>query len=352
MVKKKNSKVKIGISVGDLNGVGMEIILKTIEDSRICELCTPIIYGSKKLTNYYSKALNLSNLSLNYFSSVDEVKGKKPNILNVWEEEVNIQAGEESQESGRYAYLSLQAASQDLKEGKIDALVTAPINKKAIQSADFDFPGHTEYLQELDEAEDSLMLMLSSESRIGVVTGHIPLKEIANTLTTDLILKKINLLNKSLKEDFAIRKPKIAILGLNPHAGENGMLGAEEKEIIEPAIKQAKSIDTLAFGPFPADGFFAASKHRNYDGILAMYHDQGLIPAKLFSVGMGVNFTAGLSFVRTSPDHGTAFEVAGQGVANESSFRSALYHAIDIVKCRQLKEKLEENPLVVNKNRN
>jgi 4-hydroxythreonine-4-phosphate dehydrogenase len=352
MNKKKSGRIKIGISVGDLNGIGLEVILKTLNDSRICELCNPIVYGSKRVCNYYIKALNLNNLSLNYFDSIEAVKGKKPNAINVWEEEVNIELGQETELSGKYSFLSLEAASKDLKEGKIDALVTAPINKKAIQAAGFQFPGHTEYLQDLDEAEDSLMLMLSEISRIGVVSGHIPLKDVPKVVTTDLILRKLNLFNKSLKEDFAIRKPKIALLGLNPHAGENGTMGKEEEEIIIPAIKQAKSIDILAFGPYPADGLFASGQYRNFDGILAMYHDQGLIPAKLFATGQGVNFTAGLSFVRTSPDHGTAFDIAGQDLAKESSFRSALYHAINIVKLRRMKEELEENPLVVNKSRN
>lgn len=351
MGSKKSSKIKVGFSVGDLNGIGMEIILKTLEDSRICELCTPIVYGSKRLTNYYAKAFNLKNLNINYINDLEKVKNNKVNVLNVWEEEVNINAGEADPTSGSYAYKSLKALADDVKAGNIDAMVTAPINKKVIQSADFEFPGHTEFLQSIDESEDSLMLMLSEEVRIGVVTGHIPLSEVSKQINTDLILKKITLLNKSLKEDFAIRKPKIAVLGLNPHAGDNGLLGSEEIEIIEPAIKQAKSIEILAFGPFPADGFFGSAKHKNYDGILAMYHDQGLIPAKQFSFGEGVNFTAGLSIVRTSPDHGTAFEIAGEGIADEGSFRNALYRAIDIVNNRRMKEELEADALEVNKNR-
>lgn len=349
MAAKKSSKVKVGFSVGDLNGIGMEIILKTLEDNRICELCTPIIYGSRRLTNYYAKAFNLKNLNINYIDSLDNVKSSKVNVLNVWEEEVNINAGEADPTSGSYAYKSLKALADDVKAGNIDAMVTAPINKKVIQSADFDFPGHTEFLQKIDEAEDVLMLMLSEEARIGVVTGHIPLKEVANQLNTDLILKKITLLNKSLKEDFGIRKPKIAVMGLNPHAGDNGLLGKEEIEIIEPAIKQAKSIEILAFGPYPADGFFGSSKHKDFDGVIAMYHDQGLIPAKQFSFGEGVNFTAGLSIVRTSPDHGTAFEIAGEGTADEGSLRNALYKAIDIVKQRKLNEELKADALEENK---
>jgi 4-hydroxythreonine-4-phosphate dehydrogenase len=350
-VKKKNSKIKVGISIGDLNGIGMEILLKTLEDQRLCDLCTPVVYGSRKLCNYYIKALNINKWSLSYFNSVDEIRGKKPTVSNVWDEEVPVIPSAESPKSGEYALKSLEAAVSDLQSGKIDALVTAPINKKAIQEAGFTFPGHTEYLQSKDNADDVLMLMLSTHSKIGVVSGHIPLRQVAEVLTTELILKKISLLNKALKDDFTIQKPKIAVLGLNPHAGENGQIGKEEIEIISPAIKQAKSIEILAFGPYAADGFFASGKYREVDGILAMYHDQGLIPAKLFSAGYGVNYTAGLSFVRTSPDHGTAFEIAGQGIANESSFRSAIYHAIDIVKSRKLKEETEANPLAVNKSR-
>lgn len=348
---KKQSKIKIGFSVGDLNGIGMEIILKTLEDNRICELCTPIIYGSKKLTNYYAKAFNLQNLNINYIDELSEVKNGKVNVLNVWEEEVEINAGKEDLEAGAYAYKSLKALAEDVKAGNVDAMVTAPINKKMIQSDDFEFPGHTEFLQSIDGAEDVLMFMLSEEAKIGVATGHIPLKEVAENINTDLILKKISLMNNTLKEDFGIRKPKIAVLGLNPHAGDNGLLGSEEAKIIEPAIKQAKSIDILAFGPYPADGFFGSSKQKMFDGILAMYHDQGLIPAKQFSFGEGVNFSAGLSIIRTSPDHGTAFDIAGQGVAKEGSFRNALYKAIDIVKNRRFKEEIEKNAMETNKNK-
>jgi len=345
------SKIKIGFSVGDLNGIGMEVILKTLEDNRICELCTPIVYGSKRLNNYYAKAFNIRNPNINYIDDISEMKNGKINVLNVWEEEVSINTGEESSESGAYAYKSLKALAVDVKSGKVDAMVTAPINKKAIQSNEFNFPGHTEFLQSIDGAEDVLMFMLSEEAKIGVVTGHIPLKDVVERINIDLILKKITLMNNSLKDDFGIRKPKIAVLGLNPHAGDNGLIGSEETEIIEPAIKQAKSIDILAFGPYPADGFFGSSKQRMFDGVLAMYHDQGLIPAKQFSFGKGVNFTAGLSIIRTSPDHGTAFDIAGQGIAEESSFRNALYCAIDIVKHRNTKEELEENALDANKSR-
>lgn len=343
MSPKKNSKPILGISVGDLNGVGYEIILKMLSDNRINELAQIVVYGSKKATQHYLKLLNLEQLKLNYITKLEEIKGNKAHVIEVWKEAYDIEAGKTDIKAGEYAYKSLKAASDDLKEGKIDALITAPIDKKNIQSDEFNFPGHTEFLQEVDGSEDSLMLMLSSSARIGVVTGHIPVKEVANTLDSDLILRKINLLNKSLKEDFNIQKPKIALMGLNPHAGDNGLLGEEEEKIIKPAIQQAKSIGILAFGPFPADGFFGSSNFTQYDGILAMYHDQGLIPAKSLSFGEGTNFTAGLSFVRTSPDHGTAFQIAGKGEANEGSIRSAVYTALKIVENRKLNKELLDN---------
>ena len=353
MSKKKETKCRIGISIGDPNGIGLEVILKTFDDNRITELCTPIIFGTKRLINEYSKLLQLNQLSINYIKKLDDIRNLKLNVCEIESANFNLEIGKEEEEgAGMYAYESLEAAVTQLKEGHIDALVTAPINKKTIQSNKFSFPGHTEYLQSEDKADESLMLMLSERAKIGVASGHIPLSEVATSISSDLILKKITLLNKSLKEDFCIRKPKIAVMGLNPHAGDNGLLGKEEEEIISPAIQQAKSIGIMAFGPYAADGFFGSSNYKNYDGILAMYHDQGLIPAKSFSFGEGVNFTAGLSFIRTSPDHGTAFEIAGKGVANESSFRNALYNAIDIVKNRNINREIEEDVLVVNKNRN
>lgn len=351
MSLKKSGKATIGISVGDLNGIGYEIILKTLSDSRINDFAQLIIYGSKDSAEFYKKLFNFEQLKLSYIKDVEEAKGSNVHLVEVWKEKFSIQAGESSLESGKYAFLSLQAAVKDLKDGKIDALITSPINKKTIQSEDFDFPGHTEYLQKEDGAEDSLMLMISEKAKIGVVTGHIPLKDVADNISSELILRKLTILNRSLKEDFSIRRPKIAVMGLNPHAGDNGLLGKEEEEIIRPAINQAKSIDILAFGPFPADGFFGSSQFMNYDGVLAMYHDQGLIPAKSLAFGEGTNFTAGLSFVRTSPDHGTAFEIAGKGEADESSFRNALYRAVDISSNRQMNQELQEDRFSPQKNR-
>jgi len=352
MTKTKSTKVKLGISIGDPNGIGIEVILRTLSDNRLMELFTPIIFGAKSIILNQTKTFQFHDLKFNFIDSVEDAKNGQINVVTVCDESFQENFGVESSESGRISFESLSAAVASLKSNEIDALVTAPINKNAIQSADFEFPGHTEYLQSQDEASDSLMLMLSDSARIGVVTGHVPLAEVGKQLSDELILAKLTILNKSLKEDFSIRKPKIAVMGLNPHAGDNGLLGKEEQELIIPAINQAKSIGILAFGPYAADGFFGSSAYTNFDGILAMYHDQGLIPAKSFSFGSGVNFTAGLSFIRTSPDHGTAFEIAGKGVANEGSFRTALYMAVDLCKNRELNLELAEGALVVNKSRN
>lgn len=351
MKKQKKSKLKVGISVGDLNGIGLEIILKTLSDNRINELCTPIIFGSKHSILQGLKQYHITGLNFESISKLDNIKGQKTHVFNCWSNEVMIEAGKVDKLKGEYAALSLESAAQALKSKEIDALVTAPINKDTIQSADFNFPGHTEYLQSIDEADESLMLMVSDQARIGVVTGHIPISEVSKSISSELILKKLTLLNRSLKEDFLIEKPKIAVMGLNPHAGDNGLLGKEEIEIIEPAIQQAKSIGILPFGPYAADGFFGSGNYQEFDGILAMYHDQGLIPAKSFAFGSGTNFTAGLSFVRTSPDHGTAYDLAGKNMANETSFRQALYRAIEIAENRQKKKAWEENKLIPNKSR-
>lgn len=352
LIQKKNKRVKVGISVGDLNGIGIEVILKSLADNRILDWCTPIIYCNPSIISFYQKKLSLTNFNFSTIKTLEDVKPKQINVINCWENDLKLNPGEIDDTLGQFAYLSLKSATDDIKSGNIDALVTAPINKKTIQSDAFNFAGHTEYLQSEDDSEQVLMLMVSDLCRIGVVTGHIPIKEVSAQLKDDLILQKITLLNKSLKNDFGIRAPKIAVLGLNPHAGDDGLIGDEDKNVILPAIKQAKSINILAFGPFPADGFFASANYLNFDGILAMYHDQGLIPAKSFSLGSGINYTAGLSFVRTSPDHGTAYEIAGKSKANESSFRNAIYKACDIVRQRNLQAELESNPLPIQKVKN
>lgn len=343
-----SKKIKIGISVGDINGIGMEVIIKTFADNRMMEICTPIVYGSSKISTFHRKALGINDFSFNYIKSLSEINHKKPNLLECWKEDVDIDFGQSNEDGGKYAFLSLEAATKDLAEGKIDALVTAPINKDNIQSEEFNFPGHTEYLTEKFDGE-SLMLMVNDNIKIGVATNHIPVSAIANTLTADTIFSKLKILNKSLVQDFSLNGPKIAVLGLNPHAGDNGLIGKEENEIIIPAINNAKSIGINAFGPYPADGFFGSGNYQKFDAVLAMYHDQGLIPFKSLSFGEGVNFTAGLSIIRTSPDHGVAYEIAGQNKAEENSFRKAVYMACDIFRSRSLAEEINENPLVIKK---
>lgn len=352
MQKEGQELIKVGISIGDFNGIGIEVILKSLLDNRILELCTPIVYGSNRLFNYHKKALDIQNFGFNKIKTAAEASHKLPNMISCWSDEVNVELGTVSMEAGKYALISLEKATEDLISKEIDVLVTAPINKDNIQSDEFNFPGHTEYLMQKDGSEDVLMFMVSDVAKIGIITGHIPLKEVPKQISTEGIFKKIILMQKSLIEDFGIRKPRIAVMGLNPHAGDNGLLGEEEEKIIIPAINQAKHIDILAFGPYAADGFFGSGNFKNFDGILAMYHDQGLIPAKTLSFGNGINFTAGLKVVRTSPDHGTAYEIAGKNQADESSFRNAIYKAIEIHKNRTLHAEITKNPLHVSKGRN
>jgi 4-hydroxythreonine-4-phosphate dehydrogenase len=325
----------IGISIGDLNGIGPEVILKTISDSRILKICTPVIYGSLKVFARYRKLLELDEINFNITKSISSIHNKKINLLSCWEEDVEITPGKVTEEGGKYALLSLKKATEDVLSNKLDALVTAPINKKNIQSADFKFPGHTEFLTDQCKVQESLMLLVSGKLRVGVVTGHIPLHEVKSAVSKEKIITKVNILYKSLKNDFGITKPKIAVLGLNPHAGEQGLLGKEEIEIIIPLIEELKDKGLLVFGPFPADGFFGSSGFLKYDGILGMYHDQGLVAFKSIAFDSGVNFTAGLPIIRTSPDHGTAYDIAGKNLASEHSFREALYLATDIIKSRK-----------------
>lgn len=343
-----SKKIKIGISIGDINGIGMEVIIKTFSDSRMIDICTPIVYGSSKISTFHRKTLGVNDFSFNQIKSTKDANHKKANLIDCWKEEVNVALGESNEDGGKYAFKSLEAATKDLADGNIDALVTAPINKDNIQSEDFNFPGHTEYLTEKFEGE-SLMLMVNDNIKIGVATNHIPVSAIANTLTADIIFSKVKILNKSLIQDFSLNGPKIAVLGLNPHAGDNGLIGKEENEIIIPAINNAKSIGINAFGPYPADGFFGSGNYKKFDAVLAMYHDQGLIPFKSLSFGEGVNFTAGLSIIRTSPDHGVAYEIAGQNKAEENSFRKAVYLACDIFKSRCLTDEIKDNPLAIKK---
>lgn len=341
-------KIIVGISQGDINGIGLEVIIKTFLEPQMLEICTPVLFGSNKTASAHRKALNIEDFSFNQIKDFSELNHKRANLLSVYEEDVTIELGQQTENGGKYAFKSLEAATNALAEGKIDVLVTAPINKENIQSAEFKFPGHTEYLDEKFGKGNSLMFLVSDDLRVAVVTGHIPVTRVAQELTSEKILKKIQLLNKSLTQDFAIRKPKIAVLGLNPHAGDNGVIGDEEKNIIIPAIEKAKAEGIITYGPYPADGFFGNGTYKNFDAVLAMYHDQGLIPFKTIAFNKGVNYTAGLPIVRTSPDHGTAYDIAGKGIASEESFRRAIYTAIDIYRTRKNHAEITSNPLKIN----
>ena len=341
----QNNRIKIGITHGDVNGIGYEIILKTLLDNRIFEICTPIVYGSPKVAAYHRKALDIENFTLNIIKSPEEANPKKPSIINCVDDEIRVELGTSTSVAGEASRDALLRAVEDLKNGRIQALVTAPINKHNMQSAEFSFAGHTEFLQHAFDTDEALMLMAGDLLKVGVVTGHIPLSHVKNDVTGEMIMTKLRILNDSLMRDFGIRKPKIAVLGLNPHAGEEGILGSEENDIIKPAIKEAKQENMNVFGPFPADGFFGSGDFSRFDGVLAMYHDQGLIPFKTLIPENGVNFTAGLPIVRTSPAHGTAFEIAGANKAHIGSFRRALYMACDIYKNRQQYTEISSNPL-------
>jgi 4-hydroxythreonine-4-phosphate dehydrogenase len=344
-----SEKLKIGISIGDVNGIGLEVIIKTLMDNQIYDYFTPIVYGHTKVASFHRRAINAGEMNFHVINHPSQAQHRKPNMINCWEEDVKIELGVVNEIGGKYALLSLERATTDLLNGDIDALVTAPINKDNIQSDDFKFPGHTEYLQERNGAAESLMFLVSDTLRVGVVTGHIPLSKVAETVTKEKIIAKLKLMDASLRQDFWIRKPRIAVLGLNPHAGDNGLIGTEEQETIIPAIEETRANDILAFGPYSADGFFANGAYMQFDAVLAMYHDQGLIPFKQIAFESGVNFTAGLSFVRTSPDHGTAYDIAGKNKASEISFREALFTASHIVKHRRETAELTENPLIITK---
>ncbi|HMG82242.1 MAG TPA: 4-hydroxythreonine-4-phosphate dehydrogenase PdxA [Ferruginibacter sp.] len=339
-------KPVIGITCGDLNGIGLELIIKIVGDIRILEICTPVIFASNKAFNFYRKALPELNFNFISIKETTRINHKQINLFNCWEDEVAITPGQLTDVAGKYAVLSLTVAAQALKDGKIDGLVTAPIHKKNTQSNEFNFTGHTPYLKNLFGVQDVLMFMVADNMRVGLVTEHVAVKDIAQHVTRQNIFSKLEIMNNSLKRDFGISKPKIAVLGLNPHAGDEGLIGKEEEEIIRPAIKDAKQQkDIFCFGPYSADAFFARGQHEKFDGVLAMYHDQGLIPFKSLAFGEGVNYTAGISGVRTSPDHGVAFDIAGKNKADESSFREAIYKAIDIINARKEFEEQRRNPL-------
>lgn len=338
-------KIRIGITHGDINGVGYEVILKAFSNPTMLELCTPIVYGSPKVAAYHRKAMDLqTNFSI--IHTAEEALEEKLYVLNCTEDELKVELGKPTSEAGNAALMALERSVQDYKDGLIDVLVTAPINKHTIQSEAFTFPGHTEYIEErLGEGNKSLMILLKDSFRVALVTGHIPVKDIASTITKELIMEKIAIFHRSLKLDFGIDNPRIAVFSLNPHAGDNGVIGMEEEEIIIPAIKEMVAKGVQCFGPYPADGFMGSGNYTLFDGVLAMYHDQGLAPFKAMAMDEGVNFTAGLPIVRTSPAHGTAYDIAGQGMAMENSFRQAIYTAIDVFRNRLIEKEITARPL-------
>lgn len=341
----QNEKPVIGITTGDLNGIGPEIIIKTLSDTRILDLCIPVVFSSNKVINFYRKTIADTPFSFFNTKDLSQLNQKQVNIFNCWEEEVPIQPGALTDSGGKYAVRSLMVATQCLKDGQLDALVTAPIHKSNTQVPDFPFTGHTPFLKDKFGAKDVLMLLYNENVRVALVTEHIPISKVAGTITKELILSKVALLKESLVKDFGIDKPKIAVLGLNPHAGDDGQIGNEEQQHIKPAIEHLQQQKNLVYGPYSADAFFARGSYKEFDAVLAMYHDQGLVAFKTLAQGDGVNYTAGLPVVRTSPDHGTAFDIAGRGIADESSFRESLFQAIDLLRQREEYATNTANPL-------
>lgn len=326
---------RIGISIGDVNGIGGEVILKALSDKRILEHCIPVIYGSGKVLSYHKNLCKLDDLRYTVLKSFDDISTGSMYVVNCWQEDVNITLGHATAEGGKFAALALEQAVQDVQDGKLDALVTAPINKEAMQLHGWSYPGHTEFLTDKAEQKESLMCLVHDDLRVATVTNHIPLSQVAQKINAKNLDTKIRLFHDALKNNFGIEKPTIAVLGLNPHAGDGGVLGKEEEKIIKPLLHQLKDDGLLVHGPYAADGFFGSSTYSKFDGILSMYHDQGLIPFKSLSFGQGVNFTAGLPFIRTSPDHGTGYDIVGKNIAKPDSFRKALYTAIDMVKMKE-----------------
>jgi len=329
-----NHKPRIGITIGDLNGIGPEVIMKTLADHRLFNLLTPVIYGSSKVIAFYKKQLNIEEFNYSQVRNRGQYSAKATNVVNCWEDQFEITPGKPSRESGKASFLALKQACEDLRDGMIDAIVTAPIDKHSIHSEEFPFTGHTAYITRFFGAEQSLMFMVSDELRVGLVTEHVAVKDVAAAITKEAIEAKLRIMEQSLRKDFGIQKPRIAVLGLNPHAGDGGLIGTEDDQIIRPVVNDNRNKGKLVYGPYPADGFFGTAQYRKFDGVLAMYHDQGLVAFKAIAFENGVNFTAGLNIVRTSPDHGTAYPLAGKGQASEVSFRQAVFTAVDILRAR------------------
>lgn len=340
----EENKPIIGITCGDLNGIGFEVIMKTFINPEMMDFCIPVVFASSKVASYHRKALDMQDMNFHIINSLDQINPKRPNLLNCWREDVNIEYGVDSAEVGSFALRSIDEAVKAWKAGHIHAILTAPVNKNNINTTETPFTGHTGYIGDAVQGEP-LMILTGEALRVALVTGHIALDEVSKALTIDLIVKRINQLHKSLVEDFGISKPKIGVLALNPHASDGGLMGDEEEKVIMPAIAKAFEAGKLVYGPYASDGYFGAETYRQFDATLAIYHDQGLIPFKTLAFDDGVNFTAGLSMVRTSPDHGTGYGIAGKGVANESSFRNAVYLACEVYKKRLEYHHLTENPL-------
>ena len=340
-----NRKIRVGITHGDINGIGYEVILKAFSDATMLDLCTPIVYGSPKVATFHRKSMDIQT-NFCIISTAEGALDNKLNILNCTEDELKVELSKSTPEAGKAALDALERALQDYKDGLIDVLVTAPINKHNIQSETFHFPGHTEYIEErVGEDKKALMILLKDDFRVALVTGHLPIREVADAITKESVMEKLSIFHRSLKEDFGIDAPRIAVFSLNPHAGDNGVIGTEENEVIIPAIQEMVAKGVQCFGPYPADGFMGSGNYCHFDGILAMYHDQGLAPFKAMAMDEGVNFTAGLPIVRTSPAHGTAYDIAGQGIASESSFRQAIYTALDVFRNRQIEREIQARPL-------
>ena len=341
----ENHKYKVGISLGDYNGISPEVIIRVLEDERIYKYCSVVVYGQKSVISFYTKHFKIQNFNIQEVKDTESLNPKLPNIINVWNEPVQVQPGEMTTESGARALLCLNAGIKDLVEKKIDVLVTGPVNKSSISQHHPDFTGQTEHVSKAAGNENSMMLLVDDGLRVGLVTNHVSLKEVTGKIDINLILAKLEVLNQTLKQDFLISKPRIAVLGLNPHAGDNSLLGKEEKDIIAPAVNRAKEKGMLVVGPFSADGFFGSQHFKKFDAVLAMYHDQGLVPFKTLSFGTGVNYTAGLNIVRTSPDHGTGYDIAGKDLANSDSLRNAIFTGIDIVRNREAYKEMIANPV-------
>ncbi|MGB0839593.1 MAG: 4-hydroxythreonine-4-phosphate dehydrogenase PdxA [Chitinophagales bacterium] len=341
----ERDKPRLGITIGDLNGISVEVIIKTFQDARILDYCTPIIYGSSRVFSYYRKVLRADDFTYNIINRIDKVKPNVCNVLNCWTDEVNINIGKARPDIAPFVLRAIESAVYDISRQEIDAIVTAPVNKAVLNSEQLHFVGHTEYITQKFNVKDSLMFLVNDDLRVGLVTNHVPISKVSERLNGDLVSLKLFLMEKSLKQDFGIVRPKIAVLGLNPHAGDNGLIGTEEKDYIKAVVEEAKTEGILAFGPYAADGFFGSGMYRQFDGVLAMYHDQGLVPFKTLSFGKGVNFTAGLPIVRTSPDHGTAYDIAGKNIASPDSFRQSVFLALDILKSRKKFVEMNANPM-------